>query len=378
MRLILRQWLLALALIATVPTPAAPIAMFVVNHSGSGGGAGGPAGVPDFETEYSLEWTPVLPEEPVTTSSATVSSAAEFNTAQATPGTHITMQAGSYGNLSVTGDDLLITQQDGATVGNLEFGGGANRVKWVGESCRDPDSVILTLTIGGGNEFTSAADNIRVTCVYVNDSADGTNYHTVWLHGHYVLLDSSEIRTTQYGFYSDEGPSLGRPYHVYAWNNRVNSGNITGGASPQHSTRFTGCDDCALLDNNFDRGYGGQMLRVYARGNFRSGFNQWQDPIGCSDCFGSSVDGSTSGDSGTPTSGMSSVGIRVVGDTFYSTSNPFNTSAFQDSTGTTVYIGENVTYGGTLPTTGPAGYTFGTATNNSYTTPPAWVHYEDR
>lgn len=317
---------------------------------------------PDLQALYGLPWEPLWPEPPDTSSSSTVSSASQFNSAKAVSGRHITMAAGSYGELELSGTDLRVTVQSGVTIDGLWISN-CDHVILEFETPRDPTSSIQW--ISSGSSFGTPVNHMLFNGIRTFDDGP-TNSTAITFHGHRIALINSHLLAAAYGLFADQG-SQGRPSNGIIYNNIVDSGNYAGGTGPQSLHRMTGVERYAVIRNRLIKRNDGQLIRWYTKGDVYFAYNQIEATGGHNNP-GSSID--TTGDVGTGV--YTDHGTIIKANTWYNNGGgAVNSGAF--NAGGPVLFEDNVSYSGvSFPSSGPSGYTFVNNTSNSYQAPPAW------
>jgi hypothetical protein len=309
---------------------------------------------PDLQALYDLAWSETWPTAPTTTSSATVTPAT-LAASQAVDGRAITLSAGSYGSITISGSHQRYIVQGSVTIGVVDFTAAADHIVFEFETPRDATSIITRVNMASG------ASDILIDGVLGDDTTvDAFNR----LEGSRVALIRSHLQSATYGLWSDQ-----RSYDVIVWNNIIEGGQQSGGFGPQSLIRVTDVERFACLDNRLVKHAVGKLVRIYTLSNADCSYNQIEAADSTGNNAGNELQPGT--DATTPVQ---------AGSTYFRHNVVYNDSGgpMQSYLGGSGEVSDNVSYSGGSWPAAIANWTSSNNTVSSYTAPAAWEFYEDR
>ncbi|MGB1373811.1 MAG: fibronectin type III domain-containing protein [Aequoribacter sp.] len=319
-------------------------------------------------SSYSIPFSYSWPSAPVSTSSATVTPATIG--ANLVAGRTLTLQAGSYGDLSIFVDDLTIIQQAGANIDTLYYAG-VSRLTVKPETPR-----VGSIGDINSNSSGDASDILFDGIFQLNNSNTPNFFANNRFYGSRIAVVNSSINT--HGYCQAGFSTSFRAINNFIWAGnycRSDSGISVPFPSSESLFRMVGPQQFIIVGNYFDKVTGGLGLRIHAdQADATDGYIADNVIIGSrsSTTFNAMFIARSGGDS--PAQDMDNILIEdndvynQNGALILTTSTPA-----QSPEASSMTLRNNNGYSGSSWPTSQTGWTFSNNSNNSYQTPPTSV-----
>lgn len=327
----------------------------------------------DLSPYTNLAWTPVWPTAPTTTSSQAVTPANISSHINATKS--LTLGGGSYGSLSVTGNDQAFILQSGAVVQDFALGSGVSRIVIRGENPRDG-------TIRSIRGTSGTVNDILINGVTMNANATAGQHLAgsvalVPYDGARWAIVNSFVESVDYSIYSFSGTAGGGITNLIVANNNFQA-NSSGSAS---GVRLGSSEHLIYVRNRLQNRANGQHFRLHSGWSPTAGqaitgayigYNQFEYLITTGFSTHNITPLANGGDDGASMAGVifeENTTYRDTGDgpiAFGSGTPP--------STPNELLIRNNVVYGASAWPSGTSYVTLTGNTRSAYTSPPSWSY----
>lgn len=190
---------------------------------------------------FEIRW----PAPPALQDKATVTTAAEFNAAAATPGTKIVVTATIPGKVRISASDIEMRMEDGVSVGGLSIARGARRIH-VHDGHFGAGGIAMDYpTVFYPSRITDPEWSIE-DVLFENISVEaGPKVSALSLRGNRVAVIESHLRGGDYAIWSDTTAPLVNSDVVIA-------GNVLEAEGDQATLRQVGVHNSVTVDNRLE------------------------------------------------------------------------------------------------------------------------------